>query len=1182
MKADTKLVGIALCLLGGLLPSLLAAQPAPEIEVPVCQVAPQIDADLNDPCWKQAAKLTGFHLVTTGKEVQVQTTAWLCRDDTWLYIAIRCDEPKPGQIKRKVSERDGSLSADDSVEVFIDPGHNGKEYYHCQLSAGNVQADQRVRGDHRARYWDLPWRSAALVDPHIDTATGWSAEMAIPLGLLHDLAGPGPWRMNICRSRWTVSPTEYTSWAPLPPGSGFHTPEGFQVVKGLTGFKAELPFGPMLGEVGVSPFEIAAGKYAYTLKVQVKNETGRGGRVELIGQDVPQQGEGIQVGRVVELGPMDKQEIALRLEVPSPGPRSAWVGLREPGTEFWLQKAQVRGMEKLIPFDAYLDRNYYTTEKQAQVYAEISISREDRLKAGLNLQARLLAPDGKVIATGRAENLADDEASISLPLGKVPNGESLVSVSLLDRNKQPLGAIELPLIKRPPAPQGVNEVKIDRYNRCLLINGEPFFPHGICSRFDEKQLGYSQEAGFNIVVDWSWSGSSTIPLEYGRKGLDLARENGLYVIGLPLAYVGPIAYYGHPQFREKAEKLIAGIDDYMKMARVHPATIGYYGFDEPSPGIPMKGKTIEQLLKEFYDRLHGLAPYHLLYMSLCRVIREPKWFDVVDLLGTHNYWEASDPKQLDAIAQWSEQVDRHARAAHGPTMLIVNSEVFHTTMPMTHEERRATVYLSLVHGAKSLIYFAAPIRHEMTLESMKEISQEIKQLGPILVTRTPAQEVTFEPKQAYIKGWSPDLDFPIVQVLLKNHPKGGQVLLAVNGSFQPVNVRFRVASLGARSRVSDFFGKKTYPIKGGAFSDKFEPLERHVYLLKNTRAQKDTPVGIHLIMSGQAVEEKVRGIATPEIKANLVGNAGFEQEGQWDGEWSRDGEQAHSGKYCLKISKEKAEGYADVRSQPVTLKPKTKYRFGGWVRCDLSAGRQGPHVFFYDVNTVSSGKNRLNSRTSSVSVSEKEWKFLSAEVTTPDEPPVQARLWCRVPTGCVGQIWFDDVFVEEIGATAEKRNLVRNSSFEGSRLPGWADFWHNFAFGHLKPDPKACGTDEENPYHGKQCFRIPSPKPGAWGAFASQAGLPLKRGKSFTLSAYLRAEYPKTRVRFAFAGQQEHVEVDTEWKRYWFTVKIPEEGSFSQWRSTDILIRHYGQGTLWADAVQFEEGEEPTPYQPSD
>ena len=54
--------------------------------------APNLDGDMEDPCWRHAALLTGFTKVGGREFPRNQTRAYLLYDDTDLYIGVRCQE----------------------------------------------------------------------------------------------------------------------------------------------------------------------------------------------------------------------------------------------------------------------------------------------------------------------------------------------------------------------------------------------------------------------------------------------------------------------------------------------------------------------------------------------------------------------------------------------------------------------------------------------------------------------------------------------------------------------------------------------------------------------------------------------------------------------------------------------------------------------------------------------------------------------------------------------------------------------------------------------------------------------------------------------------------------------------------------------------------------------------------
>ncbi|MBM4046599.1 MAG: hypothetical protein FJ279_15920, partial [Planctomycetes bacterium] len=739
-------------------PALLG-QPVGEVSVPVCAAPPRLDADLNDPCWAAATKLTGFRAIATSKSAEVQTTAWLCRDDTWLYIAFRCHEPSAISIKRTVNDRDAAVSSDDSVEIFLDPGTGGKEYVHLALNVNGAQADQLCRGEERLRSWNMPWRSAAKLDAHLDSATGWSAELAIPLALVPGRQPNALWRINLCRNRRAVSPAEHSSLAPLPPGASFHAPQHFLPVK-LSGLKLQVPFGPMVRSATAKPFTIKDGAYSYAIEVVVRNLTGSAGEVDVVAQDLPRTGQGRQVAEKLALGPSEEKQVTFRIQAAHAGPRDAWVGLREPGSELWLQKTHVAGMEELSRLDAYLDRSYYTTEKQARVYAEMRTDREDRVAQGLVLDVKLTGPAKEPLAAGSTP-CSDDVVAINLDISRVPNGAHTVEAVLRNKAGVELGSVQLPLIKRPPAPDGANEVKIDRYNRCLLLNGKPFFPLGAVGAhyhgrfadwkadYFDAQFKFCREAGLNCVIDWVGYRPADTPLEDTRKCYDLAHQHGLKVIGRPYGS-GRDLRYSSPKFRDAAAEMIAAMDPYLAMCLRHPAVVAFYHLDEPQPGL-----SIDDTLQAFTDKVHSLAPYHPVYVSLTRYIHESqrRWFGTItDLLGAHNYWYVLRADGLQAMSGYWRALDTHARNAHSPTMALPQLDYwgpgYQNCDFMLPAEQRAQTYLALVHGARSVIYFVLPFRHQLSVATQKQLSAEVARLAPALLSREPRQEVTFEPESA--------------------------------------------------------------------------------------------------------------------------------------------------------------------------------------------------------------------------------------------------------------------------------------------------------------------------------------------------------------------------------------------------------------------------------------------------
>lgn len=171
-------------------------------------------------------------------------------------------------------------------------------------------------------------------------------------------------------------------------------------------------------------------------------------------------------------------------------------------------------------------------------------------------------------------------------------------------------------------------------------------------------------------------------------------------------------------------------------------------------------------------------------------------------------------------------------------------------------------------------------------------------------------------------------------------------------------------------------------------------------------------------------------------------------------------------------------------------------------------------------------------------------------------------------------------------ADAAIKNYVYNGSFEKATNPGlpdgwevaWRDEWVTAA--GLAEQYQALGapkytlsgeTDRQEAYHGKQSFRL-SGTGGAIGVYELRY---LKKGYDYTFSLYLKADTPDLPV-IVVQGYFDQVAIfktGQTWKRYVCTFAFDRD-----YESWDFKIVNLGQGNLWIDAVQLEEGKTAGPY----
>lgn len=179
---------------------------------------PQVDGELDDPAWRDAAVLEGFLSGSTSEPAQFATRVRLVYDAQALYIAAVCDDPDPTRLTGAKYE-DEVWSAD-CVEVFLDPQATRRRYYQYIVSA-DAKVASAFNGDFAA---ELPADAATGV-----LASSWTAELRIPFSAFGTAPGLGErWGLLITRARNGKTPDErreVTLWTPT--GGNHGKPERF-------------------------------------------------------------------------------------------------------------------------------------------------------------------------------------------------------------------------------------------------------------------------------------------------------------------------------------------------------------------------------------------------------------------------------------------------------------------------------------------------------------------------------------------------------------------------------------------------------------------------------------------------------------------------------------------------------------------------------------------------------------------------------------------------------------------------------------------------------------------------------------------------------------------------------------------------------------------------------------------
>jgi len=190
---------------------VVPAPPPEAMVLPEVAAAPLIDGKLDDKCWQNAWRIEEFAGCGRPDGVVQRTTAFLCRNDIGLYIALRCVEPEPGRVKATHRAFDEPLSDDDSVEIYLSLDGAAREVLRLAVNAAGTRQDARclagmvffsAQGDRGVAVdpaWDMTWRAGARRG-----ANAWTVEISI---LARNIGGkrafsPGEtWWIGIRRNR---------------------------------------------------------------------------------------------------------------------------------------------------------------------------------------------------------------------------------------------------------------------------------------------------------------------------------------------------------------------------------------------------------------------------------------------------------------------------------------------------------------------------------------------------------------------------------------------------------------------------------------------------------------------------------------------------------------------------------------------------------------------------------------------------------------------------------------------------------------------------------------------------------------------------------------------------------------------------------------------------------------------
>ena len=155
-----------------------------------------LDGVLDEPIWSTAPTIGGLtqRQPEQGRAPTERTDVTLLYDRDYLYVGVVAHDAEPQRVIGTQMARDGSLSADDRVEILLDTFRDQRSAFYFATNPSGALVDGLVASGQLNADWDAIWDVRTR-----RTDRGWTAEFAIPFKSLSFPSGRPVWGFNIAR-----------------------------------------------------------------------------------------------------------------------------------------------------------------------------------------------------------------------------------------------------------------------------------------------------------------------------------------------------------------------------------------------------------------------------------------------------------------------------------------------------------------------------------------------------------------------------------------------------------------------------------------------------------------------------------------------------------------------------------------------------------------------------------------------------------------------------------------------------------------------------------------------------------------------------------------------------------------------------------------------------------------------
>ena len=159
-----------------------------------------IDGAMQEEGWQKIKPFTDFTVLSTAKKPKQPFEARVGYDSSGIYIIARAAAQNPGEILTSAKMHDDPVHKDESIEFFIDPDNNGRDYFQFAVNTQGITLD---RSNKNGLAWNPRW------DVEVKKfSTFYTVEAFIPYQALGVSSMPSEgeeWGFNICRNDYQQS-----------------------------------------------------------------------------------------------------------------------------------------------------------------------------------------------------------------------------------------------------------------------------------------------------------------------------------------------------------------------------------------------------------------------------------------------------------------------------------------------------------------------------------------------------------------------------------------------------------------------------------------------------------------------------------------------------------------------------------------------------------------------------------------------------------------------------------------------------------------------------------------------------------------------------------------------------------------------------------------------------------------